>query len=82
MIRYSAAQARQHLSAVLDAAERGEGVRIERRGVEFELRPVAPPSRRKQRKKLIVSVDPAVQAGRFGWVLRDDGLHFRAKRAR
>jgi len=83
MKRYSAAAARQQLSHLLDAAEQGEGVVIERRGVQFTLATVGAKKRSKARKaSLVVSVDAAVARGQWSWDLGPAGLEFSARRAR
>lgn len=77
MKRFSAAKARQELAHVLDAAERGEGVVIERRGVQFEVRPLPPRRRSKRRASLVVSLDPALEAGQWTWELGPRGMRFK-----
>lgn len=72
MPRTTAAQARQNLSRLLDAAERGEEVVVERRGVRFRIvaeaaEPVAPPDR-----PLLVA-DDAVLSGEWHWEAGPDG---------
>ena len=78
-LRLSAAAARQRFSDLLDAAERGEDVVIERRGVRFEL--VSRPSSKGQRRQrsIIEWVDPAVDSGQWSWELGADGLAFAAR---
>jgi antitoxin (DNA-binding transcriptional repressor) of toxin-antitoxin stability system len=79
MKRATASQARQRLASLLDAAERGETVAIERRGVLFELR-AAPARKRPVRKgpRLFKILDPAVERGEWWWDWGPDGLVFRA----
>lgn len=76
MKRYSASQARQHLSDLLDAAERGEAVVIER----GERRFVVKTERRARPKKVPPSrvewMDPAVEAGQWTWQTGPRGLEF------
>jgi len=82
MKRYTSSQVRQHLADVLDAAERGEPVLIERRGVRFAIR--AEPVRRTPhgtRKPILEGMDPAVAEGRWTWTWRAGGLRF-ARRGR
>ena len=65
MKRYTAAQARQRFAEVLDAAERGQPVLVERRGVSFVVQAQRVRRLRGQRRKsLILYLDPAV-AGRI-----------------
>jgi len=77
MKRYSVAEARQRFAALLDAAEHGDDVVIERRGVRFELK-VRRASRRKTPSHSIIEyVDPAVEAGQWNWQQSgDEGLAF------
>ena len=76
MKRHTSAQARQHLSDLLDAAERGEPVFIERRGVRFTLAAAAPPTRRERAKPLLKIVDPVLETGQWTWESGRDGLVF------
>ena len=82
MKRYTSSQVRERLSDVLDAAERGEQVVIERRGVRFAIRAEvsAPPARR--RRPLVDIVDPAVADGEWTWTWRSRGLTFTPRRRR
>jgi len=82
MKRYSAAAARQQLSHLLDAAEQGEGVVIERRGVQFELRPLVAAKTVRRRTSLVASADPAVESGQWTWRLGARGLQFAGRKAR
>ena len=81
MKRYSAAQARQNFAALLDAAEQGNKIVIERRGTLFALSAGRSPKRTK-RRVLVAHVDPAVDAGNWTWSLGPTGLHFTAKSKR
>jgi antitoxin (DNA-binding transcriptional repressor) of toxin-antitoxin stability system len=77
MKAYTAAAARQRFSLLLDAAERGEPVIIERRGVRFRVEPerrAAP--KRTRRTAVIEIVDPAVAKGEWIWKRAPDGLRF------
>jgi prevent-host-death family protein len=64
--KYSVARARQHLADVLDSAEKGEDVVIERRGVTFAIRPVAS-TRARRRTPRIEILDPSIEAGTWSW---------------
>lgn len=71
--KYSVALARQHLAEVLDLAEAGELVVIERRGVRFivSATPEAEvPVRRKPRVEL---ADPEIASGSWSWSWSPDG---------
>ena len=80
MKRYTVAQARQQFADVLDAAERGDPVVIERRGVRFvveaQQRRRRPPVRR---KSMIQHLDPAVAAGQWTWSWKGEGLRFKSR---
>jgi antitoxin (DNA-binding transcriptional repressor) of toxin-antitoxin stability system len=86
MKRYSVAQARSHFSHLLDAAEAGDSVVIERRGTRFRLetdhggRRAA--RRTAARGRIIEHVDPAVMAGEWTWAWAEGGLRFTAGRKR
>jgi antitoxin (DNA-binding transcriptional repressor) of toxin-antitoxin stability system len=77
MRRYTAAQARQRFAELLDAAERGDAVVVERRGIRFRLRAErGRPRRAGRRTPLIEHVDPAVARGDWTWRGDADGLRF------
>jgi antitoxin (DNA-binding transcriptional repressor) of toxin-antitoxin stability system len=81
MKRYTATQARQQFADVLDAAERGDPVVIERRGVRFVME--AQHQRRRpsvRPKSMIQHLDPAVAAGEWTWSWKADGLRFKSRR--
>jgi len=80
MKRYSAAQARQQFSAVLDSAEKGEPVVVERRGVRFCIR--TEPAKRSSRRlgPVIELLDPAVASGIWSWKWQSKGLRFSARK--
>jgi len=62
---------------LLDAAERGESVIIERRGVRFRVQPERQAATKKTRRKPIIEIiDPAVAKGVWQWQWRADGLRF------
>jgi prevent-host-death family protein len=84
MKRYTASEARARISDVLDGAEHGETVIIERRGVRFQVvvdraRPARRPSRKHARSLEIR--DPGVEAGNWTWRAGPGGLSF-ARRSR
>ena len=77
MKRFTTATAKQRFSLLLDAAERGESVIIERRGVRFRVQPEHQPVSKKTRRKPVIEiVDPAVAQGVWQWQWRTDGLRF------
>jgi antitoxin (DNA-binding transcriptional repressor) of toxin-antitoxin stability system len=78
MKRYTSSQARERLSDVLDEAERGEEIVIERRGARFFLhadRSKRPAARRRGRPAIEV-LDPAVATGEWTWTWKPTGLAF------
>ena len=79
MKRFTAAQARQHLSALLDAAERGERVVIERGVVRFGVTAERRVGRRRHQPR-VSFVDPAVEAGEWTWGWARGGLGFVPRR--
>jgi antitoxin (DNA-binding transcriptional repressor) of toxin-antitoxin stability system len=83
MKRYSVAQARSNFSHLLDAAEAGDSVVIERRGTRFRLETdrgkKRPAVRRKAARSIIEYVDPAVAEGQWTWGWVKGGLRFAAR---
>jgi antitoxin (DNA-binding transcriptional repressor) of toxin-antitoxin stability system len=74
------AQARQRFAELLDAAERGDPVVIERRGVRFVVEAQRPHRRRAARRKSIIQrIDPAVAAGEWTWSWNVGGLRFKSR---
>ena len=82
MKRYTSSQVRERLADVLDAAERGEEVIIERRGVRYFVRAERDKLARRTRKPLIRVIDPDVAAGEWTWTWKAAGLTFASKRHR
>jgi antitoxin (DNA-binding transcriptional repressor) of toxin-antitoxin stability system len=83
MKRYTSSQVRERLADVLDAAERGEEVVVERRGVRYVIRAErARRSARNARQPMIEILDPAVAAGAWTWTLKSAGLTFSSRRRR
>jgi len=77
MKRYTAAAARQQFSRVLDAAERGEAVIIERRGVRFRIHPESRATKKIISPPPVVELtDDAVVEGRWTWDWEAKGLRF------
>ena len=80
--RYNVAVVRERLADVLDEAERGVPVIIERRGVRYRLA-VEPPTRRRTRRAPRLEIlDPAIAAGEWTWNWSPRGVKLRAKRQR
>ena len=78
---FTVSEARARFGDLLDQAEQGEAVVIERRGVRFTLRseaaPTAPPMR-----PFFDWIDPAVESGQWTWALTRSGAKFQGKRRR
>jgi antitoxin (DNA-binding transcriptional repressor) of toxin-antitoxin stability system len=81
MKRYTVSEARTRIAEVLDRAERGEAVAIERRGVRFQV--VAKRSARvRKRPPMIVILDPAVERGDWTWTEGPNGWDFTPGKSR
>jgi transposase-like protein len=69
------------LAEVLDSAERGQPVVIERWGVRFVVEAQRDRRRRSGRRKSIIEhVDPTVASGEWTWAWRARGLRFKGRR--
>lgn len=83
MKRYGASIARERLADILDAADAGERVIIERRGVEYTIAARKPRGgARTARRSLIASADPAIMKGQWTWTWKAGGLALSKKRGR
>jgi hypothetical protein len=80
--RYSTSQARKHLADLLNAAEAGRPVLIERRGVRFLLQADSARSYRKgaRPRMTIEIVDPAIAQGEWTWTWHRGGFRFARQR--
>ena len=77
------AEARARFGEILDEAERGVPVFIERRGVRFKVSAEArPPGDQPSPRDPLGYVDPAVMSGNWTWKLGPKGLAFVARRPR
>ena len=76
------AEARARFGEILDEAEKGAPVVIERRGVRFRLvaEPARPPAASK--KAVFDYVDPAVVTGQWSWKAGATGVTFAPRRKR
>jgi antitoxin (DNA-binding transcriptional repressor) of toxin-antitoxin stability system len=81
MKRYTVSKARERMADLLDAAEAGEHVAIERRGVEYTIQAKPRQAATRTRRRLIARVDPAVLDGEWTWTSAPHGLKF-ARRGR
>src|SRR5687767_12092285 len=74
MKRYTVAAARKRIAEVLDEAEKGRPVVIERKGVRFRLSLDEAHRRPPRRVTLEIEIlDPAVEAGVWTWETRKQG---------
>ncbi len=78
---YKVAEARARFGALLDEAEGGEVVFIERHGVRFTLRAEDLPANKPPKGSTIVWAHPAVEAGQWTWEYGPKGLVFKDTRA-
>ena len=84
MKRYTVSQARMRMAEVLDHAEGGESVLIERRGVHFKIVPAAAPRAKKALVRIKI-LDPTIEACDWTWTWEPGGLTFvpgKVRRAR
>jgi antitoxin (DNA-binding transcriptional repressor) of toxin-antitoxin stability system len=81
MKRYTASEARKRISDVLDGAERGENVVIERKGVRFQVVvDRVGPARAPSSKAPVLEIrDPAVESGNWTWREGRGGSSFVAR---
>ena len=81
---YKVAEARARFGEVLDDAEKGIPVVIERRGVRFRIlaEPVVSPKAAKASKAVFDFVDPAVADGQWTWKTGKRGLAFTPRKRR
>jgi antitoxin (DNA-binding transcriptional repressor) of toxin-antitoxin stability system len=78
---FKVAEARARFGDLLDQAEHGEPVFIERKGVRFLLSVVPPtPSPAAGRTAFFTAVDPDVMSGEWTWTFGPKGLAFRPRR--
>jgi antitoxin (DNA-binding transcriptional repressor) of toxin-antitoxin stability system len=80
--RYPVSVARERLADLLDDAEAGKPVVIERRGVQYAITAVQPATRPRARRKLIASADAAIESGEWSWTWREGQLAFARPRSR
>ena len=76
------AEARARFGEVLDDAEKGAEVVIERRGVRFRVIAEGPRRARSVAPALFEAVDPGVLDGQWTWQAGPSGLTFSARRKR
>ena len=82
MKHYRVSEARARFGDLLDEAEKGDVVTIERHGVRFRLSAEAQEARPAAGGALFASVDPDVMSGQWTWASTSRGLRVRARRQR
>lgn len=79
---WKVAEARARFGEILDEAERGNPVVVERRGVRFLLTADKAEPRRGAAEPLFEFVDPALADGQWTWKAGPRGLKFSARKRR
>jgi len=79
---FKVAEARARFGDLLDQAEQGTTVIIERKGVRFTLEAQRPVTQGAQPDRFFDFVDPAVMSGEWTWTPVSEGLRFRPRRTR
>jgi antitoxin (DNA-binding transcriptional repressor) of toxin-antitoxin stability system len=82
MTAFRVAEARARFGDLLDEAESGGTVVIERRGVRFLLAPEAPSTAPARSRGRLAYVHPDVESGTWTWASSARGLRFRPRRTR
>ena len=82
MKRFTVTEARARFGDLLDEADRGETVVIERRNVRYTLKPQPPPRRQPRHTSPFEWIDPVVMSGQWTWTLTKNGLRFTPRRTR
>ena len=78
MARYTATDARRQLFNLLDAAEQGQEIILERRGKRFKL--ILEPQKAQSNKNPMIFMDENLESGQWTWGSDDDGqLQFKTK---
>jgi antitoxin (DNA-binding transcriptional repressor) of toxin-antitoxin stability system len=77
---FSVAEARARFGDLLDQAEQGDPVVIQRRGVRFILR-TEPQAASASSTRFFEWLDPAVEAGDWTWDVAKSGMKFRSRRS-
>jgi hypothetical protein len=80
--RFLVAEARARFGELLDEADQGETVIIERRGVRYTLTAARARSRQPKKSRHFEWIDPAVMTGQWTWTVTQDGLRFTPRRPR
>jgi hypothetical protein len=80
--RFLVAEARARFGEILDEADQGETVIIERRGVQYVLERDEREPARGSRRSVFTWVDPAVMSGQWTWTWTKKGLRFTPRKPR
>ena len=81
--RFLVAEARARFGEILDEADQGETIIIERHGVQYTLKAQTSAARpTATRKRLFEWIDPAVMSGEWTWTPTNKGLRFTPKKPR
>jgi antitoxin (DNA-binding transcriptional repressor) of toxin-antitoxin stability system len=81
MKRYPVSVARERLADILDAADAGQRVVIERRGVRYVIEAERRrPAIRRRQPALIKVLDPTIRSGEWTWTWQGDRLAFAPRR--
>ena len=77
--RFLVAEARARFGEILDEADQGETVIIERRGVQYMLQRDTRERKRATPRSVFTWVDPAVMSGEWTWTPTQKGLRFTSR---
>jgi antitoxin (DNA-binding transcriptional repressor) of toxin-antitoxin stability system len=77
---FTVAEARARFGDLLDEAEEGKPVVIERHGVRFVLRAEPVAAKAPGRSPFFEWIDPAVESGQWSWDVTAKGAKFKTRR--
>jgi hypothetical protein len=80
--RFLVAEARARFGEILDEADQGDTVIIERRGVQYLLQRDTRERKAAAPRSVFTWVDPAVMSGEWTWTPTAKGLRFTPRRPR
>jgi antitoxin (DNA-binding transcriptional repressor) of toxin-antitoxin stability system len=82
MKRFTVAEARARFGDLLDEVDQGRAVIIQRRDLQYTLKPLATRKPRTRRASPFAWVDPAVARGEWTWDPAPTGVRFRPRQSR
>jgi len=82
MKRFTVSRAREQFADILTEADRTGAVIVERRNVQYIIKPLRPARRRPAARSIIETADPAVAAGEWQWTWTARGVRFGARARR